>query len=351
MIRAAFDVGSGSTKLRIAKVDPAQQKIIETYEVPAGFDNQKVAYMDSLTESGAANAFSPSIIKQGENTISRLKIFAASQGATEFAGVATGPFRIAGNSEQALGAISENTAVRVQKISQSEEGKLGYLAAFATSSTPADKLVVWDIGGATMQVTSYAPGRRGGEQDGFTVYQRQEASTKFKEELIAKNSPNKTSKSPNPISAAQFAEAVALAEAKAKANPLPREIKSILNDKSHEVIGISGVHAAALVKFVGKNGYTAQDLQAAFDKLLAEAGPAGITDDFLTKKFPQDSNYKESDIANIALVLGSMRGYGITRVLPKAVNLANGVLVSNKYYQSSSDTPAARKPADAKTGH
>src|SRR5690606_39278735 len=82
--RAGLDIGSGATKIKVARVNTCEQKIIEELLDT----NLPVGYKADLQKS-KDNTFSKEIIKQGVDAIESLMNQARQLGATEFFAVTT----------------------------------------------------------------------------------------------------------------------------------------------------------------------------------------------------------------------------------------------------------------------
>ena len=142
--RAAFDIGSGSTKMTLAKVDTCTNKIVEVF-----FEDQAaVSYKQSLYDN--KNSFSKEIISQGITELKELKQTAIELGVTEFSALATQAFREASNGESSLDKISDELDIEIRIINQELEARFGYLGAKTKHPfTDDEKILVWDIGGGT----------------------------------------------------------------------------------------------------------------------------------------------------------------------------------------------------------
>src|SRR4051794_10105929 len=72
--RAAFDIGSGATKLRVARVDTCLQKEIEVLSPESTRTIRKVGYKDDLQHSRAMPPiFSDAVISSGIQALRELR--------------------------------------------------------------------------------------------------------------------------------------------------------------------------------------------------------------------------------------------------------------------------------------
>ena len=150
--RAAFDIGSGYTKMLVADVKDGAivgRVVLET-EV-------KLSYKVDAQQS-ADGSLSEAIQAEGLASFGDLTAKALSLGATEATGIATEIFRKAPNGEAFLERLTNATGVRITRISQEAEARLGLATAEALGGGPSEAYAAaWDSGGASFQIT----GRQG----------------------------------------------------------------------------------------------------------------------------------------------------------------------------------------------
>jgi exopolyphosphatase/guanosine-5'-triphosphate,3'-diphosphate pyrophosphatase len=305
--RAAFDIGSGSTKMKVAQVDTCKQKIIKMlidHSVP-------VAYKQALEES-KNNQLPRSIINTGIMAIKSLKLKAAIHSPSSYIAVATSAFRTSANGEEAAEQIAKATGIKIKIISQKEEAKIGFVGAATFSDKDLKKTIVWDIGGGSMQITSYKG------KDEFEIYEGKLAAVSFKNHIIEdvqKKNPRRIT-TPNPIGQGVFKKA--LQDAKEHSmTTIPLAMREKLKRDDVEIIGIGGVHYYSIGRRIEKgDGYTLAMLNKFIDKVL-------------NKNDLQlgGGKYVSTDVSNAILVAGFMQSLGIKKVRSAKVNMANGLLV------------------------
>lgn len=308
--RAAFDVGSGSTKVKVGKVDLAAKKLVEiVYPTKTDdIEQVKVAYRDALAAT-ADKTIPEATITDGIAALNILKKMAENAGATEFVGVATAAFRDAKNGAEVVARLSKETGIPITVVSQEEEARIGFLGATARSGVDPKTSVVWDIGGGSQEMAML------GDDGKLVTYKGKLGSDVMKQFLIEKLKKGKVA-TPNPIG--PKGAKLGLAEAKKAAADVPKPIVEKIAKADTVVLGIGGVHhyslrEQALAK--GQEKYTAQDVKAALEK-KQKAGDGDIGG-----KFPANQ------VANLVLVLGYLEALKIPSVKPLAVNLADGLLV------------------------
>ena len=305
--RAAFDIGSGTTKMKVAKVDICKQIILDILLEK----NIPVAYKQSLQNS-KEKRFDPTIMASGLKAIQELKAFAEKFNPDSYHAVATSAYRTSINARELAKNILNATGIRIKTISQEIEAKIGFAAAATIADKELKDVVVWDIGGGSMQITTY---NAHGE---FVIYQGKHAAVTFKDSIITeiqKKSIQQT-KTPNPLSLKHSHQAVQLAKSMAE-----EEVSVMLKEKIQngaQVLGIGGVHFHSLKKQIKSKSttYTKEQVEDALNKR------AGMTDKEVGGK------YASTEISNLALVTGFMKGLKIQRVKTGRINLADGLLVA-----------------------
>lgn len=306
-IRAAFDIGSGTTKMKVAKVNTCEQRIIEML-VEA---QEKVSYKEALKAS-EENTLSLDILTKGAQALNRLKIKAQEFNPEIYIGSATSAFRTAINGEQARKILETKTDIKIKVISQELEAKIGFVAAAQLVSADLNKIVVWDIGGGSMQITTLDP------NGAYDIYKGKVASVSFKNHIIEQVQYKNLSETstPNPISSADYnlarRDAFAIASLTTS-----RVLRDKLKKDDTVVIGIGGVHHYSISSNISERGvYTRDELTDRLANIL------GKTDAEI------GGEYANSDVSNAILVKGFMDGLYINEVYTGNINLATGLLVS-----------------------
>lgn len=300
LTKAAFDIGSGSTKMVVAEVDRCKNKIKKILLEQSA----AVTYKEDLFRN--SNMFSQNILDFGSKSLLMLKRKAQVLGATEFAAMATSAFRTANNGAHALAYLSKKTGINVQVIKQEREASLGYLGAKAKLSDEEGSFLVWDIGGGSMQMTF--------EDDSeVEFYLGKLASVSFKEKVI-KEVQKKQISSPNPLGKITARKAVNLAKIYAISD-VPSKVKKAVSKL--KIYGIGGVHYYSIRKQALKEGnsYNQKDVEKALIKR------SKLNDQQIGGK------YSETDVSNLALVLGYMQALGIKSVNTMKINMAHGMLL------------------------
>lgn len=302
--RAAIDVGSGATRVKIAEVDVKTHKILTvlySQEYP-------ISYQVHLAKSHD-NTLDAEIKTLGLKSIHHFKDVADHFGAQKIVVVATSAFRTAKNAPEFVHQVEAITGVKVHIIDQELEGILGFNAVAATVPYNLDDIVVWDIGGGSLQLTS-AVG-----EDKLHVYKGPVGSIAFKDYIIQNiqgKDPKKV-ESPNPMTEAEIKQAITYGEQLAV--PVETFMKDKIADKKTHVIAVGSLFQYGIANLVGQNTVWPAQLQ---DKVL---GLNGKTDAELGK-----GPFTSVAVSNAIYVLGLMHALNINPVIIKEINNTDGAL-------------------------
>lgn len=306
--RAAIDMGSGSTKIAVAEVDICKLRlgrILFEAQRPVGFN-------DALTHS-EDNQLDETIQKQGIEALHQLIRQATRYHPQRISGVATAVFRSASNGQAVIDRFNQQTGVPLKIISQNQEAELGFLSAevsLQAQGIGSEDILVWDIGGGSMQMTAL---RNVNGRDIFDVYQGRLASVTLKNYIlnVLKNNPN--TPSPNPIGSWHSA-VLRFVEFYAR-NDVPAQLKRDMSTR--KVIGIGGVHANSVKNQVGliNQRYELAMLEKTSRRQVWK-GDSELSGD-----------YRPTDVSNLLLVQGYMQALGIKDVTVVKASLIEGILL------------------------
>ncbi|QGY28829.1 Ppx/GppA phosphatase family protein [Pantoea cypripedii] len=306
--RAGIDMGSGTTKIAVTEVNICQHQLGKVL-----FEDQRpIGFNDALAHSGN-NQLDEAIQQQGLHALQQLVTQAQRYHPQRISGVATAVFRSAGNGQAVIDRFNQQAGVQLKIISQQQEAELGFRSAKAALNDPKlrdEDLLVWDIGGGSMQMTAWR------EQQGQAVsdvYQGKLASVTLKNFIVdvLKNQPSAASA--NPIgswrpSVLRFVEFYAH-------NDVPAQIKQDLSTR--RVIGIGGVHGFSIKNQLKLKGHQ-YDL-AALEQASKQQVWKGDSE--------LSGDYRATDVSNLLLVEGYMRALGIKDVTVVKASLIQGVLL------------------------
>src|SRR5476649_313005 len=308
--RAGIDMGSGSTKIRVTAVNICQKTLGNVlYE-----DQRPVAYNADLAKSGN-NQLSEDIQQQGLTALTDMVNKANRFKPQRITGVATAVFRSAANGQQVIDQFNQQAQIQLRIITQEQEAELGFISAKAAlhdNHIKNEDLLVWDIGGGSMQMTAFR------QQKGKTVtdiYQGRLASVTLKEFIISvlKNQELDKAASPNPIGSLRNT-VLRYVNFYARTHVSP-QIKQAAHTK--RVIGIGGVHGYSIKDNVHlrDNTYRLTDLEQA-SKNNVWKGDSELK-----------GEYRATDVSNLLLVEGYMQALNIPQVTVVKASLIQGILL------------------------
>ena len=232
-----------------------------------------------------------------------------------------------------IARIREQLEIPVRIIDQSDEARLGFFATIVKLGVGRNDVLVWDIGGGSMQISFWdeTMHRIAGYKGQFA----NDAMQEFVTEKLQQHPPG-SDISPNPIltpgqkskpenhllAAIRKAQEVAVSTTTPQQRARLRIVPLI--------IGIGGVHYYSNCEVTKRPPgceITREDLQKELlnhahftDEQLVAAGRAG------------SAKYAPKRITAGALTSGFMKAFGFERVRSLKVDMADGILVDAKYW-------------------
>jgi len=308
--RAGIDMGSGSTKIQVTQVNVCEHSLGKVL-----FEDQRpVGFNADLAKSGN-NQLSDDIQQQGIKALSDMVAKANSFKPTRITGVATAVFRSASNGQQVIDRFNQQAHVNLKIISQQQEAELGFQSAKAAlheKNVKDEDLLVWNIGGGSMQMTAY---RQKNGVKTVDVYQGKLASVTLKDFItsVLQNKDVQTDSTPNPIGSLRNT-VLRYVNFYARTHVSP-EIKQAAHTK--RVIGIGGVHGYSIKDNVHlrDNTYRLTDLEQA-SKNNVWKGDSELK-----------GEYRATDVSNLLLVEGYMQALDIPQVTVVKASLIQGILL------------------------
>lgn len=306
-VRMGLDIGSGSTKMMVAKVDFCASKILEVLHQ----ESQPVQYNEDLEKSADGN-LSHAITDKGYATLHAMITKGRTFKPKKISGVATSVFRKSKNGVDVIKGFARKLKTRLEVISQEDEAMLGYLSVLSLMDEKIreDKtIVVWDIGGGSMQMFSMDKNKKP------HMYLGDLASVTFKNMVIEvlQSKTLESTISPNPIGDKRD-QVIALARSYSRLH-VPADIKYDIKDRI--VVGVGGVHGHSIKNQLQlkEMNYTIEELDQA-SKIQSQKSDKDLVGD-----------YRSTDVTNMLLVQGFMEGLGIKEVKIVNASLLQGVLV------------------------
>jgi exopolyphosphatase / guanosine-5'-triphosphate,3'-diphosphate pyrophosphatase len=313
VVRAAIDIGSGATKLRVADVNLKTHKI-EKILVNESFP---VQYQENLAKS-PNNTFDDQVMQTGIEAIRKSAEIAKQYHAQKIIAVATASFRKAANSQALIDKIYNETGVKVYVIDQDLEGKLAFNAVLSQGNYDPLKLIVWDIGGGSLQLTTFNP------KGDYHIFRGDIASIQFKNRVIQEiqhKDINKTN-TPNPMTEPEIKQGIAMA--REDAQKVDHIFKDRVSRPDTQMVGVGNIFAYGIYPICGnKSPYTVQELNQ------ATLGLANKDDQQVG-----GGDYANVQVTNAILVLGYMEQLNIPKMDILDINNADGALLYQDFWNT-----------------
>jgi exopolyphosphatase / guanosine-5'-triphosphate,3'-diphosphate pyrophosphatase len=315
--RCAVDIGSGETKVSAAEVSSTESSVV----IARLMAKRIVLPFVKRSKNGVIPDF---FIEEAIAKINELKRECQGVGAWEYSGVATAGFRMARNGQEALAKISQQTTIPLQLITAEQEAVLAFGAARSALGSNSKNLIVWDIGGGSLQ---FSMGADGPHRD-FVISTGHEGVEMFRRKIARRFNRDPTL-TVNPLTQEEMSRAIELARELSDAvNP---QIRERLRRRSMRVVGLGSVHAESLAAQAGLQSNRAYNMYTLEGVRVAAKRAANMSDQDFRKAYPENK-YPDSQATNVALVLGYMEGLQIKEVIPLELTLADGLLVDETYW-------------------
>lgn len=313
-IRAAFDVGSGQTKMTVAVVDEATGRPTQVL-----FAEETVVLLGHDFKKNKNGLLSDTILSELEQVLIHYRGIATDLGAQEMAGVATAVFRESKNGADFIQKANWELGINLKLISQSEEGRLGFLTAVASSGKKSNEVIAWDSGGASFQITTEG-------DEGLVVYEGPWGASKVLAAIAEKVQGKDFSKvqTANP---ATLSDAIALQQiVRETLRPAPAQLQTQLQNPAAEVIAIGGPYSPFKIASLatGRETFTKEQIWKAINALVDRT-------DLDLVRFPEP----EMVIPRLVLVYTVMDHFGIVKVrYTPTVGSTMGILMTKYLWES-----------------
>lgn len=303
VVRATVDIGSGATKLRVAEVNLKEHKI----EKILATKTFSVQYQERLAAS-PTHEFDEQVMQSGLQALKQAADIAKEQGATQVIAVATQAFRKAHNAEEFMQRIYDETGIKVFVIDQDLEGELAFQATTSQLGIPAEKLLVWDIGGGSLQLTTVDKLGR------YHIYRGTHASVPFKNHIIRwiQKKELEEGGTPNPLNISEAFKAQA--HARSVASQVDALFKQKIQQPHTQVVGVGNIFGLQLYEMFGKKNTITRD------ELIEYVAELIHKSDEQVGGGPFANVY----VSNTILVLGFMEQLGIEEMEIADINPADG---------------------------
>lgn len=318
VVRAAIDIGSGATKLRVAEIDLKSQKIVNVLESKSF----AVPFQEQLSKSNE-DSFDRQVMDQGVEALQQSVAIAKKYHAEQVIAIATAAFRKAHNADDYIAEIYNKTGVKVYVIDQHLEGELAFQAVRGQFGYDPTKLVVWDIGGGSLQLTTVD------DQGKYEIYRSLDASIPVKNYVITeiKKEDLNTVSTPNPLNLEQ------LLKTQFHAIRLAQKVDQVFKDKiqnpSTEIVGVGNIFGYQIAAIAGGKTVTQEQMVAAVADL------AHKSDEHI------GGEYANVHVTNAILVLGFMEGLSISNMHVADINPADGAFFYKPFWHQERSLPVA----------
>lgn len=308
-IRAAIDLGMGGPKLQIAEVDVQNNKIIQVLHTQRIF----VDFYHLLSDNN--NKFSDEAMQEGLKAFQTVVNVAKSYQAESIVAIATESLRAASNGNAFANLIECETHIKVHILDQRMEGLLAFHAILSKLDVSPYELVMWDIGGGSMQFVTQS-------KDGSYLVEHNKEGVGFFKDHIIKHVQNRNVseyKSPNPMSKRDIESGKSYA--RQLSNKMGKDFKDKFNNPNTKIIGVGSVFGYGISGMMGnKKIVTLADLSEVVANL------EGKTDADLG-----GGDFACVEGTNCILVLGYMEELKMPKLQIVNVNIADGLLIYSPF--------------------
>lgn len=311
VVRASIDIGMGGPKLQVAEVDLKTNKIVKLLHSQRYFIN----FYEGISKDNG-NRLSAKVMTQGLDAFKSAVNIAHSFKADGIVAIATASFRSASNGLEFAKEIQDETSIQVHIIDQNLEAKLAFQAVLSKIDIQPENLIVWDIGGGSIQFV-------GMMSDGsYLIDCGKEGVGVFNDYIISSIQQQniKERRTPNPMSSSD------ILRAQTYACSLSQKVNQAMSDKfkdpSTKVVGAGSVFGHGIAAMIGKNTFCFDDISAVV------LGLEGKTDEDFG-----GGDFAFCEGSNTILAFGFMQGLGIKKMSIVNVNNADGALIYEKFWK------------------
>lgn len=311
VIRAAIDIGMGGPKLQVAEVALETNKIVRVLHSQRFFVN----FYESVSKD-PDNQLSSHAMDQGLEAFKNAVNVARSYNVDGIVAIATASFRSASNGVDYAKVLQAESGVPVHIVDQALEGKLAFQAVLSKVDVEAENLIVWDIGGGSIQFI-------GMTASDYAVDCGNQGVGSFNDYIIEsiQHKDFHICNTPNPLSADEIIQAEAYA--RKLSQKVDKNIREKINCSSTIVMGAGSVFGYGIAAMVaGKNPFSLEDL-------------AAVTSD-LTGKTDADlggGDFAFCEGTNVILALGYMKELGIKQMHIIHANNADGAMLYGPFWE------------------
>jgi exopolyphosphatase / guanosine-5'-triphosphate,3'-diphosphate pyrophosphatase len=301
---AAFDIGSGTTRMLVADVAPCSGEIIQVRDRAS----VRMPYASDLARS-ELKEFSPELIGRANAVMAGLMERVRDHHPEAMLAVATEAFRNAGNAETLLEQWQRQHGLTVRILGQNEEAHLAWRLVAQRSSHP-ERLLVWDIGAGSQQLVWRD------SDDRWQHFNSDLASVTLRNRAMETLKRPAGQLSPNPLDRTEAERLAAAIRDWLDPTQIARVAEYV--DEGAHIIGVGGVHGISLLNQLGLDSGQTLTRAAIADQLERQLGR---NDEQI------GGSYADTEVVNLILVGTLMDLFGITRYQTLPVNLTEALML------------------------
>lgn len=152
--RAALDIGSGQTKITIADVNIASNKIVCIHQ-----QSVKFVFLRKDLAMSPQGVLSKTIQSHLIETLNEMQQASAIYNPAKWIAAGTSVFRQAQNSQTFIEETEKATGIKIKVISQAEEAEIGFHSALGVSCEEKDNIISLDVGSGSFQISCWINGK------------------------------------------------------------------------------------------------------------------------------------------------------------------------------------------------
>lgn len=246
VVRAAFDLGSGSIRMQVAEVDLEKEEIVKVL-----FSDARSTLIAKEVVMNGSGLISDTLQHEILTQLLDMKAHAVPFGPICFAGVATEAYRLAANGKEVIEDLSQKSGIHLELITQEEEAMYGFMTGVAAIKSNPELTVVWDIGVGSFQLSFIHEGKLMAYGAPFGRFTTQKLII---EKLRGRD--YATGSSPNPLNEEEFNQFFQVIE-EVLPSPSP-SLLEVIKKKGEKVVRVGNSPMALR----DRQSYSIKDLQS-----------------------------------------------------------------------------------------
>jgi exopolyphosphatase/pppGpp-phosphohydrolase len=323
--RTIFEIGSGSTKAKKAKINTCDGKLISVFKK----SSKILPIQDDIEKSSNKTMLSKKMMDKIVSIVTELeKDLDVDCNKEKCIAVGTAALREASNSRDVTEILKNKKNITTYLISQEEEGTLGYLSVLANlkDNISKENLLVLDVGGGSTQLTYNS-------KNLMKTVNIKIGSQTFKTMVIefVKGYNLSDVNTPNPLTKEEVRLTKRLAD-KSIGQLLVSSptVRQFLKNKDMNVIAIGNFFNKMIPYILNKSHMDTlkkSDIEAEIKKL------SGQCDYYMKQKYKKvNSLYTPEILTNLILVDSTMSALSIKDIELIDIDNNDGILISEKYW-------------------